>query len=97
MKIETVHITTRRPHNGSDPGACHIVYYMADGREVRVTDRDGHLLRYANGEPCKQALLPGDNPRQIAARLGSKFHNETYGDRQRGFYRDLPKIRRAII
>jgi hypothetical protein len=68
--IQTVCITTRRPHDAADPGECAIIYYRVDGNAVKVTDRDSHMLRYSDGQPCKQALEPDDNPRQIAARLG---------------------------
>jgi hypothetical protein len=90
MKIETVHITLRNPHNDADPGECAIIHYVVEGDVVKLTDKDGALLRFAKGEPCKQVLEPNDNPRQIAARLGRRYHLGAYGDRQRGFWRDLP-------
>jgi hypothetical protein len=84
--VQTLCITTRRPRDESDPGEAAIIHYTADEHEVRITDKDGHLLRYEHsGEPCKQALGPGDNPRQIAARLGLRYHNRIYGDRESGF------------
>jgi hypothetical protein len=91
MNIQTVHITLRNPHDDADPGECAIINYVVDGNVVKVTDKDGALLRLAKGEPCKQVLEPGDDPRQIAARLGRSYHNQMYGDRERGFWRDLPR------
>jgi hypothetical protein len=91
MNIQTVHITIRNPYNDADAGECAIINYVVDGNVVKVTDQDGHMLRFAKGEPCKQVLGPGDNPRQIAARLGRSYHNQMYGDRERGFWRDLPR------
>jgi len=95
MNIQTVHITLRNPHDDADPGECAIINYVVDGNVVKVTDKDGALLRFAKGEPCKQVLGPGDNPRQIAARLGRSYHNQTYGDRE-GFWRDLSRYRRDV-
>jgi len=95
MNIQTVHITLRNPYNDADAGECAIIYYVVDGNVVKVTDKDGALLRFAKGEPCKQVLGPGDNPRQIAARLGRSYHNQTYGDRE-GFWRDLSRYRRDV-
>ena len=89
MKIETVQITTARPRGEADPGECAIIHYIVANGEVLVTDPDGCLLRYSDGEPVKRSFGPDDNPRQIAARLGRSYHNETYGDRERGFWRDL--------
>src|SRR5262249_32217893 len=30
-----------------------------------------------------------DNPKQIAQRLGRRYHEQTYGDQERGFWRDI--------
>jgi hypothetical protein len=92
--VQTVCITTRRPYSESDAGEAAIVHYAVNDNIVCVTDSDGHLLRYSDGEPCRQALEPGDDPRQVAARLGRSYHNQTYGDRERGFWRDMPRINR---
>lgn len=89
--LETV-ITTRRAYDAADPGECATVYYTVADNVVKVTDRDGHLLRYSDGEPCRRALGPDDDPRQVAARLGRSYHIQTYGDRQRGFWRDISRI-----
>jgi len=97
MKPQTVHITTRRPHDAADAGECAIIYYTANDNVVKVTDKDGHLLRYSDGEPCKRVLGPGDDPRQIAARLGRRYHNQTHGDREKGFWRGLPRGRNVPL
>jgi hypothetical protein len=92
-KPQTVCITMRRPQDAGDPGECAIVHYTVVNGVVSVTDADGHLLRYsADGEPCRQALGPDDNPRQIAARLGHRYHTQ-HGDRERGFWRDMPRTK----
>jgi hypothetical protein len=97
MKPQTVHITTRRPNSAADPGECATIYFKELDRVVSVTDADGNLLRYSDGEPCKAALGPDDNPGQIAARLGRRYHAQAYGDRERGFWRDLPKGKGAPV
>ena len=86
---QTAWITTRRPHGGADAGECAAIHYVVADGVVKVTDRDGNLLRYSDGEPCKQALGPDDNPKQIAQRLGRRYHEQTYGDREWGFWRDI--------
>ena len=82
---QTAWITTRRPNGAADAGECAAIHYMVVDGVMKVTDQDGHMLRYSDGEPCKQALGPDDNPKQIATRLGRRYHEQTYGDRQRGF------------
>ena len=86
---QTAWITTRRPHGAADAGECAAIHYVVADGVVKVTDRDGNLLRYSDGEPCKQALGPDDNPKQIAQRLGRRYHEQTYGDQERGFWRDI--------
>src|SRR5262249_61537136 len=66
---QTAWITTRRPHGAADAGECAAIHYVVADGVVKVTDQDGNLLRYSDGEPCKQALGPDDNPKQIAQRL----------------------------
>jgi len=83
MKVETIHVATRNPRNDDDPGECAIVHFVVDNNVVKVTDKDGHMLRYPDGEPCKRALEPGDNPRQIAARI-ARSHRREYGARHFG-------------
>jgi hypothetical protein len=90
--IQTVCITTRRPRSAADPGECETVYYILAGDVVKVTDQDGALLRFEDGEPCKQVLEPGDNPKQVAALLGRRYHTQMYGDSERGFWRDISRI-----
>ena len=89
MKVETVHVATRNPRNDEDPGECAIVHFVVDNNVVKVTDKDGHMLRYPDGEPCKKALGPDDNPRQIAARLGRGYRRE-YGGRP--FWGDISRL-----
>jgi hypothetical protein len=89
MKVETVHVATRNPRNNEDPGECAIVHFVVDNNVVKVTDKDGHILRYPDGEPCKRVLGPDDNPRQIAARIGRGYHRE-YGGR--AFWGDITRI-----
>ena len=85
--VQTVHVQTRQPRNDEDPGECAIVHYTVDDKHVlRVTDKDGHMLRYPDGEPLRQTLGPDDNPRQIAARL-ARGHRREYGGR--GFWGDI--------
>ena len=86
---QTAWITTRRPNGGADAGECAAIHYVVADGVVKVTDQDGNLLRYSDGEPCKQALGPDDNPKQIAQRLGRRYHEQTYGDQERGFWRDI--------
>jgi hypothetical protein len=98
MKVQTVSVTTRSPRDAADPGECAIVYYVIDGPLVRVTDQDGNLLRFSDGEPCKAALGAGEDPKQVAARIGHRYHTQTYGDRQRGFWRDISRINgRSVV
>jgi hypothetical protein len=87
MKVETVHVQTHQPRNDEDPGECMIVHFVVDNNVVKVTDRDGNMLRFPDGEPCKQALGPDDSPRQIAARL-ARGHRREYGGK--GFWGDIP-------
>jgi hypothetical protein len=89
MKVETVHVATRNPRNDEDPGECAIVHFVVENNVVNVTDKDGHMLRYPDGEPCRRALELGDDPRQIAARLGRSYHSE-YGGR--AFWGDISRI-----
>jgi hypothetical protein len=89
MKVETVHVQTRQPRDEADPGECAIVHFVVDNNVVKVTDKDGHMLRYPDGEPCKQALGPHDNPRQIAARLAHGYRRE-YGGR--AFWGDISRL-----
>jgi hypothetical protein len=86
---QTAWITTRRPNGPADTGESAAIHYVVADGVVKVTDQDGHMLRYADGEPCKQALGPHDNPKQIAVRLGRRYHEQIYGDRERGFWRDI--------
>jgi hypothetical protein len=92
MNIQTVHVTTRRPRDASDPGEAAIIYFVVDGPTLRVTDARGNQVRYLNGEPVKTALGIQDDPRQVAARLGHRYHTEMFGDRERGFYKDISRI-----
>jgi hypothetical protein len=85
-KVETVHVATRNPRNDEDPGECAIIHFVVDNNVVKVTDKDGHMLRYPDGELCKRTLEPSDDPRQIAARLG-RSHRSEYGGR--GFWGDI--------
>src|SRR5262249_58063725 len=71
---QTAWITTRRPNGPADTGESAAIHYVVADGVVKVTDPDGHMLRYADGEPCKQALGPDDNPKQIATRLGLRCH-----------------------
>ena len=59
MKVETVHVATRNPRNDEDPGECAIVHFVVENNVVNVTDKDGHMLRYPDGEPCRRALELG--------------------------------------
>jgi len=86
MKVETIHVQTRQPRDEADPGECAIVHFVVDNNVVKVTDKDGHMLRYPDGEPCKRALEPGDNPRQIAARI-ARSHRREYGGK--AFWGDI--------
>jgi len=61
---------------------------------LKVTDKDGNMLRYPDGEPCKQVLGPNDSPRQIAARL-ARGHRREYGGR--GFWGDIPPGKGAPV
>jgi hypothetical protein len=63
-----------------------LIHFVVDNNVVKVTDKDGAMLRYPDGEPCKQVLGPADNPSQIAARL-ARGHRREYGDR--GFWATL--------
>jgi hypothetical protein len=87
MKVETVHVQTRQPRNDEDPGECAIIHFVVDNNVVKVTDKDGAMLRYPDGEPCKRTLEPGENPRQVAARLSRGYRRE-YGGR--AFWGDIP-------
>jgi hypothetical protein len=92
MKVQTVSVTTRRPRDAADPGECAIIYYVVDGPMLRVTDARGNQVRYLNGEPVKRALEPSDDPKQVASFLGRRYHTEMFGDRERGFYRDISRV-----
>jgi len=92
MKVETIHVQTRQPRDDQDPGECAIVHFVVDNnrdgqRVVKVTDKDGNMLRYPDGEPCKRVLSPDDNPRQIADRI-ARSHRREYGGK--AFWGDIP-------
>jgi hypothetical protein len=62
MRVETVHVQTRQPRNDEDPGECAIVHFTVADNVLKVTDKDGNMLRYPDGEPCKQVLGPTTTP-----------------------------------
>jgi hypothetical protein len=88
-KVETIHVQIRQPRDEADPGECAIIHYTVVNNVVKVTDKDGHMLRYPDGEPCRQVLLPGENPKQIAARLGRSHRREYDG---RAFWGDISRL-----
>jgi hypothetical protein len=60
---------------GDDPGAAvEGAFIVVDG-EVRLTDRDGHIVRDHNGRTYQKKITNGDTPKQIAARLTKEMRS----------------------
>jgi hypothetical protein len=90
MKVETIHISIGRPRHPGDPGTAAVIHYIVVNGVLRLTDSEGHALRFQDGAPAMRTLGPEEDPKFAASRLGRAYHIETYGDRERGFWRELP-------
>jgi hypothetical protein len=68
MKPLHVIIQTRAPR-GSHPGACEEGFYHMVRDEVTLTTQDGTVILDNRGHKISALVEPGQNPKQVAARL----------------------------
>jgi hypothetical protein len=88
--IKTVAITLHKPASPGDAGEAAYIHFTHVDGVLRVVDPAGAQMRFANGEPLMRRLGPEDSPRVVAAQMGRQYHEETYGNREKGFWRELP-------
>jgi hypothetical protein len=73
------------PQAEGDTGASAEAWYVVEGNEVVLTDRDGVALFDGSGKKYTATLAPGESAKRVAGRFVRRLHDATHGRRTRGF------------